>query len=190
MTTKSLLIRIAMDLLDLPKNIWLIYWLFFFFFFFFFLAMRRIITKGCCIDGNKKLRQRLLLFITPLKIYTLNYYYFITNFTLPCGVLDMTLIDLMVGFSLGTLGIAPSLPLLPCPLLSRVIVPNRVPSISQIELFDHLTVCKQMTVKLNCSCYIGILGKHLTVQMNYYKIELLASDNNIWNHLTMCKQIT
>ena len=43
--------------------------------------------------------------------------------------------------------------------LTRVVVPDRVPSMSQIELFDHLTMCKQMTnVKLNCWYYIAILG--------------------------------
>ena len=32
----------------------------------------------------------------------------------------------------------------------------------EIELFDHLTVCKHMTdVWLNCLWYIGILGNHL-----------------------------
>ena len=44
-----------------------------------------------------------------------------------------------------------SLPLLPGLLWPRVIVPVRVPSMGQIELFNHLTVSKQMTdVKLNC----------------------------------------
>ena len=33
-----------------------------------------------------------------------------------------------------------------------------VPSMDQIELFNHLTVCKQMTEsKLNCWYYIAIL---------------------------------
>ena len=32
-----------------------------------------------------------------------------------------------------------------------MVVPVRVPYIGRIELFNHLTVCKQMTgVKLNC----------------------------------------
>ena len=52
----------------------------------------------------------------------------------------------------------PSLPLLPGPLWPGVVVPDRVLSMGQIEpfgkkrlellevkLFDHLTVCKQMT---------------------------------------------
>ena len=35
--------------------------------------------------------------------------------------------------------------------LTGVVVPDRVPSMGEIELSDHLTVCKQMTnVKLNC----------------------------------------
>ena len=47
--------------------------------------------------------------------------------------------------------ITPSLALLPGPLWLRVVVPVRVPSMDQIELFNHLTVWKQMTdVKLNC----------------------------------------
>ena len=34
----------------------------------------------------------------------------------------------------------------------------RVPSMDQVEFFNHLTVCKQMThVKLNIQCYIAIL---------------------------------
>ena len=63
----------------------------------------------------------------------------------------------------------PSLPSLPGPLWARVVAPDRVLSMGQIELFDnkilylrwtelleielfdHLTVCKQMTyVQLNC----------------------------------------
>ena len=44
----------------------------------------------------------------------------------------------------------PSLPLLPGPLLSGVEVLVSIPSIGQIELFNHLTMCKQMTdVKLS-----------------------------------------
>ena len=44
------------------------------------------------------------------------------------------------------------MPLLTGPLRSRVGVPDK------IELFDYLTVCKQMTdVKLNCYCDIAIL---------------------------------
>ncbi len=37
------------------------------------------------------------------------------------------------------------LPLLPGPLWPRVEAPDRVLSMGQIELFDHLTVCNQMT---------------------------------------------
>ena len=45
----------------------------------------------------------------------------------------------------------PSLPSLPGPLWSGVEAPDRILSIGQIELFDILTVCKQMTyAKLNC----------------------------------------
>ena len=35
---------------------------------------------------------------------------------------------------------------LPGPLWFRVVEPDRILSIGQIELFDYLTVCKQMTV--------------------------------------------
>ena len=61
-----------------------------------------------------------------------------------------------------------SVPLLPCPLWHRVVATERVLSMGpkevfdiyteskqtelfENELFDHLTVCKQMTVDLNCS---------------------------------------
>ena len=44
-----------------------------------------------------------------------------------------------------------SLPLLPGPLWPRVVVCDSIPSLGQVELLDHLTMCKQMTdVKLNC----------------------------------------
>ena len=46
--------------------------------------------------------------------------------------------------------------LLPGPL--GVVVPVRVPSIGQIDLFNNLTVCKQISdAKLNRLCYIEIL---------------------------------
>ena len=35
------------------------------------------------------------------------------------------------------------LPLLPGPLWPRVVVPQRVPCLGQIELFNHLTACKK-----------------------------------------------
>ena len=51
-----------------------------------------------------------------------------------------------------------SLPLIPGPLWSGVVESVRVPSIGQIELFEHLTECKQITdFKLNCYCYTAIL---------------------------------
>ena len=40
---------------------------------------------------------------------------------------------------------SPSLPLLQDPHRSRVVAPERVLSMGQTELFDPLTVCKQMT---------------------------------------------
>ena len=45
----------------------------------------------------------------------------------------------------------PYIEITPMSTLSTVIVPVRVTSMGQIELFTHLTVCKQMTdVKLHC----------------------------------------
>ena len=44
------------------------------------------------------------------------------------------------------------------PLLSVLLAPVGISSMGQIELYNHLTVCKQMTdVKLNCQCHIAIL---------------------------------
>ena len=44
-----------------------------------------------------------------------------------------------------------SLLLLPGSIRPKMVLLVRVPSIGQIELFNHLTVCKQMTDgKLNC----------------------------------------
>ena len=63
---------------------------------------------------------------------------------------------------------APSLSLLTGPPWPRVVVLIWVPFIGQIELFYHL----------NC------------VQKNdWSQIELLVLHSNIWNHLTVCKQI-
>ena len=42
--------------------------------------------------------------------------------------------------------ITPSMTSLPGPLWPGVVAPDRVLSMGQIELFDHLTVYKQMTV--------------------------------------------
>ena len=45
----------------------------------------------------------------------------------------------------------PSLPLLPGPLGTGMVVPDRVLFMGQIQLFNHLTVYKQMSnVKLKC----------------------------------------
>ena len=55
---------------------------------------------------------------------------------------------------------APSLPLIPGPLWPGMIQPVRVPYIGQIEQFNHLTVCKQITV------------------------ELFVLDSSTWNHTT------
>ena len=49
----------------------------------------------------------------------------------------------------------PSLLLLPDPLWHSVVVPIRVSPMGQIELFNHLTMCKQMTdFELNCQEYL------------------------------------
>ena len=53
--------------------------------------------------------------------------------------------------------ITTSLPLLPDPLWSGVVVFVRVPFMGQIELFNHLSVCKQMiAVELNYIPSIGL----------------------------------
>ena len=52
----------------------------------------------------------------------------------------------------------------PISTLTGIVVPDRVASMHQIELCNHLTVCKQMTnAKLNCQCYIAIFWNHLTI---------------------------
>ena len=49
-------------------------------------------------------------------------------------------------FELLEMGSNPSLPLLPGPLLYRVVESYRILSMGQIELFDIETECRQMTV--------------------------------------------
>ena len=62
----------------------------------------------------------------------------------------------------------PLLPLLPGPLRSGVVAPDRVLSMGQIELFDYLN----------------------WVQTNHWcLIELLVIHSNTWNHSTVCKWI-
>ena len=61
-----------------------------------------------------------------------------------------------------------SLPLLLGSFWSRVVDS----SMDQIELFNHLIMCKQITdVKLNCECYIAIC-----VTINFVQIKLLDSN--------------
>ena len=57
----------------------------------------------------------------------------------------------------------PSLPLLPDPFLAGVVVLIKVPTMGEIELFNHLTVSKQIT-----------------------DIKLLVFHSNTWNHLPVC----
>ena len=42
----------------------------------------------------------------------------------------------------------PSLPILPGPLLTEVIVPGTAPSVSQIEIFNYLLYQKNLTVQI------------------------------------------
>ena len=73
----------------------------------------------------------------------------------------------------------------PGQLLHRVVVPVRVQSMGQIELFNYLTVSRQMAdVKLNCWCSYRWLKLFNCVQT-----KLLVLDNNIWSNLTVCKQM-
>ena len=77
------------------------------------------------------------------------------------SVLDMTQRHIMVRLQSWSTFSLPSLPDL---LWPGVVVPVTVISMGQIELFNHVTVCKQI-------------------------IESLILDSNTWNHLTVCKQI-
>ena len=61
----------------------------------------------------------------------------------------------------------PSLSSLPDPLWPKVVTPDMVLSMGQIELFDIQTVRKQMTY----------------ATLNFFEIEL-------FDHLTVCKQMT
>ena len=59
---------------------------------------------------------------------------------------------------LSRLRSTPSLLLLPGPPRLGVVVSFRVLSMGEIKLFNHLSVCKQMTdVKLNCLFYMVML---------------------------------
>ena len=82
----------------------------------------------------------------------------------------------------------PSLPLLPGPLRAEVVAPDGVLSMSQRELLDIKTVCKQMT------CWIELLEielfDHLSVCKYCCLIELLMIDSNTWTHLTVYKKLS
>ena len=73
----------------------------------------------------------------------------------PTGVLNKTLKNLIVMapeiLKFSGMRSTSSLPLLPGPLSTGVVAPDRVLSMGQIELFDIYTVSKQMIyAKLNC----------------------------------------
>ena len=63
---------------------------------------------------------------------------------LATSVLDIKL-NQLYSWDFGGLRSTSSCPLLPSPFLLGVVAPLRVISKGQVELFNHLTVCKQMT---------------------------------------------
>ena len=75
----------------------------------------------------------------------------------------------------------PSLPLFSGLLWLRVVVPVRVPPISQIELFNHLQriIIIRYLKQYNCVQIVCIRSEYL--------ILLLMLISNTWNHLTICK---
>ena len=80
-----------------------------------------------------------------------------------------------------------SLPLLPGPLWSAVVVPDRVSTIDQIKLFDHLTVWKLM-IDVELLLLHSNIWNNLTVQTNELCwIELLVLKCYFWSHLSECK---
>ena len=84
----------------------------------------------------------------------------------PMSTLDMTQNNQMVRlqfWSFRGMWSTPSLPLLPGSLWPDIVVPLRLLSMGQIELFDHLTMCKQMK-----------------------QIKLLASHCDAWNNSNVC----
>ena len=66
-----------------------------------------------------------------------------------------------------------SLPLFPGPLEAIVVVPDRVPSMNQIEIYNHILYVKPFNYD----------------QTNDWLIELLLWHRNIWNRLTQYKQM-
>ena len=81
--------------------------------------------------------------------------------------------------------------MLPGPLWPGVVAPDRVLSMIQVELFDHLNC-----VQTNDLCLIELLEielfDHLAVckTNDWCLIKLLVIHSNTWNHLTVCKRMS
>ena len=80
----------------------------------------------------------------------------------------------------------PSFPSLTDPLCPRVVAPDRVLSMDQIELFEIYSVCKQITLN-------WIVRNRTFWPFNYAStngwclIELLVIHSTTWNNLKVCK---
>ena len=71
---------------------------------------------------------------------------------LPLSILDMTLTHLIVrlqSWSFWRMGNTPSLPLLPGQPGFKIVVPIRIPSMVQIELFNTIYLCASKFLMLN-----------------------------------------
>ena len=80
----------------------------------------------------------------------------------------------------------PLLPLLPGPFWSRMVVPDRVLSMGQIEMLDSDSV---QTNDLYWIVRNRTLWEFSCVSKRRL-IELLLIHTNIWNHLTVCKRVS
>ena len=101
----------------------------------------------------------------------------------PAIVLDMTLNYQMMRLVLKLKGMlrTPLLPSFTGPIWPRMEVSVRIPPTGLKELFKHLTVCKQITVKLNRLCKIPIC------ETICVRIKQLVLDNNAWITLYVYK---
>ena len=59
--------------------------------------------------------------------------------------------------------------IIPDSFLSRVLVHEKIPSLNYIKLFDHLTMCKQMT------CLIGFLVLHSNASNDLLEFKQIRS---------------